>query len=267
LVLGAIAAWWLARSLAAPLARLTAASERIADGELNTPVDAPLHRNAQNEIGILAHAFETMRVRVAAMTGSLRDERDVLDAVLESTGDGIMMLDTRGSPVVSNAVWRTLLGTPDLLASGCSLELSKSKAGLPLADADPQRVEQIMANLVDNAIKYSPHGGTVRIRIGSVDASTLSVSVSDQGMGIKSEDTEHLFERFYRVESTSRSIKGVGLGLFICRSLVESHGGRIWVESQPGRGSTFVFTLPALHHGSDEAAPREDDAAVTVARG
>jgi signal transduction histidine kinase len=83
----------------------------------------------------------------------------------------------------------------------------------------------------------------------------LTVSVTDQGIGISAEDQEHVFERFFRaVPKGGTSPKGVGLGLFICRSLVEAHGGRIWVESRPGAGSTFCFTLPKL----EETEPVEE---------
>jgi signal transduction histidine kinase len=130
-------------------------------------------------------------------------------------------------------------------------------ADLPMAEADPLRVEQVITNLVENAIKYSPDGGpvTVRVRGGEM----ITVSVSDHGVGITPEQAEHLFERFYRVDSSlARTTKGVGLGLFICRSLVEAHGGRIWVESTPGQGSTFSFTLPTLastERGTRSAEP------------
>jgi len=121
--------------------------------------------------------------------------------------------------------------------------------GLPLASADPLRVEQILANLVDNAIKYSPNGGPIAVRVSHVNGH-LTVGVSDRGVGVSPEQAERLFQRFYRVDSSlQRTTRGVGLGLFICRSLVEAHGGRIWVESQPGQGSTFWFTLPVLADG------------------
>ena len=81
------------------------------------------------------------------------------------------------------------------------------------------------------------------------------ISVSDQGLGVPIEHDAHLFERFYRVDSGGRSVKGVGLGLFICRSLVGSHGGRIWLDSEPGRGSTFTFTLPGLADAVDDQRP------------
>ena len=423
LLVGAIGAWFLAGSLTRPLAQLTSAARRIADGDLLQPVSV----RSNDEIGTLATAFEQMRGRVADMTGTLRDERDVLDAVLESAGDGILMVDEHGQTVVSNYAWTFLTGGDGLAAAGalrradaggeidtfadaarrwltdseyvavsdfehfepyqrfrvysapvrhhggaiigrivvlrevtketeaermrsaliatvshelrspltaitgytdtllhdgpwdhdtqreflevvsvsagrlsglvdnlldaatldsgglrlqrepvrlervaehvlaarrllagtCSLHL-ETRPGLPLADADPIRVEQVLANLIDNAIKYSPHGGAIKVRISADPDGMLSLSVADHGMGIPPEHLEHLFERFYRVESGGRSVRGVGLGLYICRSLVESHGGRIWVDSQPGLGSTFTFTLPALTEFPDEI-PHERD--------
>jgi two-component system sensor histidine kinase ResE len=422
LLLGIVAAWFLARSLTRPLARLTAAAERIARGQFGEPIPSA----GKDEIGVLTRAFEEMRNRVAAMTGTLRDERDVLDAVLESAADGILMVDARGETVVSNYAWRYLIGgdglaatsglqrtdktaAPEsfaqavarwqtdpeqvvvadferpepyqrfrvysapvrhrggeiigrivvlrditreteaertrsalmatvshelrspltaisgytdtllhdgpwdadtereflevvavsagrlsalvdnlldaatldagalrlqrepvrleriaervlsqrrLLAGTCTLHF-ETRPGLPLAEADPLRVEQVLANLVDNAIKYSPRGGAINVRITADTAGMLCVSVADHGVGVPAEHLPHLFDRFYRVENTGRPIRGVGLGLFICRTLVESHGGRIWVDSQPGLGSTFAFTLPALAGApEDEPAPR-----------
>ena len=116
---------------------------------------------------------------------------------------------------------------------------------LPIADADPVRVEQVITNLVENAIKYSTDGGPITVRV--LGGEMLTVSVSDEGVGIAPEHAERLFERFYRVEGAlARATKGIGLGLYICKSLVEAHGGRIAVWSEPGRGSTFSFTLPRL---------------------
>jgi signal transduction histidine kinase len=102
-------------------------------------------------------------------------------------------------------------------------------------------VERILHNLIDNAIKYSPKGGDVTIFARQEDAS-LVIGVKDQGIGISTEDQARLFKPFERLETVE--IGGVGLGLNVCRRLVEAHGGRIWVESQPGQGATFFFTLP-----------------------
>ena len=424
MLVGAVAAWLLARSLTRPLARLTAASTRIAGGDFREPVRI----QSKDEIGTLARAFEGMRGRVAEMTDDLRDERDVLDAVLESVEAGILMIDLDGVTVVCNRTWLELTGSDDLngaaalqraeaeadvepetfaaastrwradaelvaladferpepyqrlrvysapvfhggaiigrivvmrdvtreteaermrsalvatvshelrspltaitgytetllndgpwdsqtqreflevvalsaarlsglvdnlldaatleagalrlqrepvrverlaervlqqrrlLAGACTLHL-ETRPGLPLADADPIRVEQVLANLVDNAIKYSPQGGAIRVRIGADKDGMLSITVTDQGSGIPADHLPHLFDRFYRVETSGRSTRGVGLGLYICRSLVESHGGRIWVDSEPGRGSTFGFTLPALTEEYAEPPPPRD---------
>jgi two-component system phosphate regulon sensor histidine kinase PhoR len=419
LLVGSAAAWLLARSLTRPLAHLTSAAQLIARGGFDQPVVV----RSRDEVGTLGDAFEHMRKRISEMTARLREERDVLDAVLGSTGDGILMVDRRGATVVANHRWSELVGdrslsatfelhrADDLTSDGLFLELAErwlsdaehvgaadlerrdpyqrfrvysapvrypgdgpilgrlfvlrdvtreteaermrsallatvshelrspltaitgytdtllhdgpwdertqheflevvalsasrlsalvdnlldaatleagalrlqrepvrveriaehvlnarrllagkctlhleTRPGLPLADADPLRVEQVLANLVDNAIKYSPEGGAIRVRIWAGDQPELTVSVSDHGSGIPTEHLERLFERFYRVEAggqpgatSGSAVKGAGLGLFICKSLVESHGGRIWVQSERGVGSAFTFTLPAL---------------------
>ena len=113
---------------------------------------------------------------------------------------------------------------------------------LPKVMADRVRLERILHNLVENAIKYSPRGGDVTVFAKS-DHSNIVIGVKDQGEGISPEDQEKLFKPFERLEKISR-VGGVGLGLNVCRRLVEAHGGRIWVESTPGQGSTFYFTLP-----------------------
>ena len=119
---------------------------------------------------------------------------------------------------------------------------------LPPVEADPVRVEQVLRNLLDNAVKYSEAGGLIQLR-ARVSRDMLEVSVRDQGIGIRPEDLNRVFGRFQRADydPQARRRQGVGLGLAICRRLVEAHGGRIWVESQPGVGSTFFFTLPIVH--------------------
>lgn len=110
--------------------------------------------------------------------------------------------------------------------------------------ADQDRLEQILNNLISNAIKYSPAGGTITIN-SRINGKEWIASVSDQGTGIPKEQLAFLFERFHRVESKlTRHVSGTGLGLFITRSLVEAHGGQIWVESEIGHGTTFYFALP-----------------------
>lgn len=116
-------------------------------------------------------------------------------------------------------------------------------SSFPVIDADPQRVAQVLRNLLDNAMKYSPSGGAIIVR-GEVREHDVMISVSDQGVGIAPEDLARLFERFFRAKGLGQHVVGSGLGLPIARAIVESHGGRIWAESQLGQGSTFRFTLP-----------------------
>jgi len=115
---------------------------------------------------------------------------------------------------------------------------------VPPVVADPRRIRQVVHNLLDNALKYSPEGG--QITVAAVSAPEhLTISVRDQGVGIPLKYHDQVFERFFQVDSASmRHTGGSGLGLAICKSIVEAHGGRIWVESEVGQGSTFTFTLP-----------------------
>jgi len=116
--------------------------------------------------------------------------------------------------------------------------------------ADPNRLQQVILNLVNNAIRYSPNGGTITVRgrleepgVGS--AGFARVEVSDQGVGIPPHELQRIFERFHRVDNElKKKVRGSGLGLSICQAIVDGHGGRIWVESEVGVGSTFKFTLP-----------------------
>lgn len=109
--------------------------------------------------------------------------------------------------------------------------------------ADSSRLHEILANLVDNAIKYSPENTTIEISFTKTDG-YAQISVSDHGYGIPDEAKQHLFEKFYRVNRSATEAKGTGLGLFVTKELVERQGGKIWFESQVGKGTTFYFTLP-----------------------
>jgi signal transduction histidine kinase len=118
-------------------------------------------------------------------------------------------------------------------------------------DADPMRVGQVATNLIGNAIKFSPEKGRIEV-FASGDSGTVTVSVKDYGKGIATRDISRLFQRFAQLDSsTTRKAGGTGLGLVISKGIVEQHGGKIWVESALGEGSTFVFSLPRKR---DEAA-------------
>ena len=123
--------------------------------------------------------------------------------------------------------------------------LVKANAGAPLALADADRIEQVLVNLLDNAIKYSRPGGMVTIGVKDGLDGMARVRVSDQGIGISTEDLPRIGERFYRADKArSRTEGGSGLGLAIAQALVEAHGGRLWLESKEGRGTVVTFTLP-----------------------
>jgi signal transduction histidine kinase len=115
---------------------------------------------------------------------------------------------------------------------------------IPPLYADPLRLERILYNLLENAVKYSPQGGEIRVSVRQ-QKEYLVIGVSDQGIGISPADQAKLFAPFQRLEEPRPGgARGVGLGLLVCQRLVEAHGGRIWVESEPDHGSTFFFTMP-----------------------
>jgi signal transduction histidine kinase len=108
---------------------------------------------------------------------------------------------------------------------------------------DERRIRQVIFNLLTNAVKFTPPGGSVDVRANRVNGE-VSVSVADTGRGISGEDLRRIFEEFQQTEAGIEQGEGTGLGLALSKRLVELHGGRIWVDSELGRGSTFVFTLP-----------------------
>ena len=124
---------------------------------------------------------------------------------------------------------------------------SKCDGSLPFIHADPDRVLEVLVNLVDNAIKFTPAGGSIVVSASQVegDKEFAYISVADSGRGISAESLALIFERLYQDEnSVDSSRTGLGLGLYISKELVNLHGGKIWVASQPGEGSTFSFTMP-----------------------
>jgi PAS domain S-box-containing protein len=128
-------------------------------------------------------------------------------------------------------------------------------------EADELRLEQVLVNVLDNAVKYSPHGGQIKVVIELLDPSQVQISVSDAGIGIPAEERERIFEPFYRIysDTVSAGTSGVGLGLFVSRQIMAMHGGQIVVEAAPEEGSRFVITLPvhahAAEHLIEEARP------------
>jgi signal transduction histidine kinase len=124
-----------------------------------------------------------------------------------------------------------------------SVELLREPA-LPAVAAPADKLRRVLGNLIENAVKYSPEGGRIQVRLESA-GDLLRVSVQDEGLGIAATELDRIFEKFYRVDpDQTHGVGGTGLGLYICRTLVEQMGGRISVVSEEGQGSTFVFELP-----------------------
>jgi two-component system sensor histidine kinase GlrK len=131
-------------------------------------------------------------------------------------------------------------------------------SSLPLLSLDEGRIQQVLDNLLGNAVKFTPEGGTISVSAtvagdGNGQGRWVEVRVSDSGIGIPAEEVERIFERFYQSPShRGESARGTGLGLAIARHVVEAHGGRIWAENREGKGSTFVFTLPVDENHQEE---------------
>jgi signal transduction histidine kinase len=127
------------------------------------------------------------------------------------------------------------------LAESREIELVTSLADeLPLVAMDAARIIQVLSNLVGNAIKFTPRGGTIEMICEEIDGE-VRFAVADSGPGIAPDQIPHVFGRFW--QASDRDVRGIGLGLSIVRGIVETHGGRVWVESEPGKGAKFFFTL------------------------
>ncbi len=176
--------------------------------------------------------------------------RDLLDVSLVEAGT----LGLERAPLSVRELVAETVENERVLASSASLELQVDlEPELPAVWADRHRLEQVLENLIGNAIKFTPVGGRVTVGAGRRPREVL-FWVSDTGRGIGPEALPHVFDRFWQVRREARA--GAGLGLAIARGVVDAHGGRIWVESTPGKGSIFFFTIP-------ETAPTHADAATT----
>ena len=168
--------------------------------------------------------------------------QDLLDVTRVETG----RLVIEPEPVAVDALLDDALETlrPLLDEAGIALEATYAP-GLPRVNADRQRVAQVLSNLIGNAIKATARGGRVTIRAGR-SAEGVQVEVEDSGAGIAAEQLNHIFDRFWQSERSSIRTRGAGLGLPIAKGIVEAHGGRMWVASKPGAGTTVYFTLPPV---------------------
>ena len=218
-------------------------------------------------VSTVSHELRTPLAAIYGAAMTLRREDVVLDAEQNQTLLSVITNESdRLARTVNAILWASRLDTDALstmiepcdplvlardvveaqrvhLPQQIRLEFDTSPEPPPIA-ADADKVRQVLVNLLDNAVKYSPDGGEVRLSIGS-DGHHVRFSISDQGLGIPYAEQRRIFEKFYRLDpQMTRGIGGTGLGLYICRELVRRMDGRIWVTSEPGRGSTFAFELP-----------------------
>jgi signal transduction histidine kinase len=209
--------------------------------ELKTPISA-LRAHLENLLdGVERAEPATLQVMLAQSErlGRLVDQLLELSR-LESGDLPLRREEIRLRPLVAR-----VLSEIAVTRARDDLELAQDvPEDLPAIYADAERVHQVLFNLLDNAVRFTPSGGTVRVTASRHNGS-VDVTVADTGPGIAPEHLPRLFDRFYRIDTArSREDGGTGIGLAIARSVVEAHGGRIWAESEPGKGSTFTFELP-----------------------
>jgi two-component system phosphate regulon sensor histidine kinase PhoR len=213
----------VSHELRTPLASLQALSETLQEGALEDPAAG------RRFLGLMQTEIDTIDQII----------RELLELSMIESGKVPLSVQT----VQPSALWSGAVVRMQLQAERNGLRLeNESPEDLPPVKADPLRIEQVMINLIHNAIKFTPPGGKIAVSAKS-QGSEVEFSVRDTGVGISSEDLARIFERFYKADR-SRSGGGTGLGLAIARHIVEAHGGRIWAESTEGKGSTFFFTLP-----------------------
>jgi two-component system OmpR family sensor kinase/two-component system sensor histidine kinase BaeS len=211
----------IAHELRTPLTVIRSDLEALLDGVYEPTPEALA--SVQEETLLLARLVDDLRALAQAEAGQLRLEREPLDLA---------------------ELLRGVAASFDLQARSQGQELRLELApDLPGVEADPLRVRQVVANLVSNALRHAQEAGCVTVRAETLPAE-VRVSVADDGPGIAQEDLIRIFDRFWR--GPQPRAQGSGLGLTIARELVRAHGGRIWAESEPGKGSTFFFTLPRL---------------------
>jgi two-component system, OmpR family, sensor histidine kinase KdpD len=212
----------------------------------------------------LAHEFKTPLTSIKAASTSLlssntlkpEQQRELISIVDEET-DRLSVLVTEAIQMARIEAGRVILrreghGVDELIDSVLrklkpvvterSIERNIA-SGLPAVWVDGELMEVALRQLIDNAIKYSPHGSPVSVSAESIDGRVI-LSIADHGPGIAESEQGRIFEKFYRAEASRHQIPGAGLGLVIAREIVHAHGGEIWVDSKPGEGSTFHFTLP-----------------------
>lgn len=227
----------ISHELKTPLTSIRGFSEAILDGTIDDP------QGIQHSARVISD--ESARV--------LRLVQELLDLSRIESGQVSMQQDD----VDLGELFAHVNDVFALRAEEQTVSLSFSTSGTARVRGDFDRLEQVMNNLIDNALRYTPPGGTVLVACRDLQPGVIQVAVSDTGPGIPPADLPHLFERFYRSSASETSgRKGHGLGLAIAREIVRAHGGEIWATSELGRGTTFVFTLPIAGRAAPRAAAR-----------
>jgi len=213
----------LSHELRTPLASLKALAETLQDGALDDPPAA-------------WRFIDQIQIEVDALTQMVTELLE-----LSRIESGRLALDLK--PVAACDLLDSSSKRMQLQAERAGLTLRVECAdGLPNVNIDAQRLEQVLVNLIHNAVKFTRQGGEIILEAEAGDG-LVRFAVRDSGIGIPAEDVARIFERFYRVDK-SRTGSGTGLGLSIAKHIVEAHGGKIWAESVEGRGSTFYFSIP-----------------------
>jgi signal transduction histidine kinase len=229
-----------------------------------------LEKTEQVKRNMIADIAHELRTPISIVRAGLEG---LMDGVLPATGESFAGLHTKTlliSRLVDDlhqlaladagqlAIHKTECDLRELLRHiettvGAQLEdqqiqwMSEIPPDLPSVQADVQRMEQVLLNLLSNAMRYTPVGGVIRVKAFAIDNRQIQVSVCDSGPGIPEDALPHVFDRFYREDkSRARSSGGSGLGLAIAKALIEAHNGRIWAENAPGSGTCFHFTLPLV---------------------
>ncbi len=259
------------QALAAPLYRASEAGEQVGGVVVvlrDITAQKELERMKSNFLSVVSHELKTplhsikgfVEIILMGKTGPVTDlQRDFLGTVQEQTGHLQRMIEdllefsrlesgqVRLRPVLVQPaeLAMTVVAKLEPLAHQNGIAVSCHIDGsFPTIEADVMRLEQVLTNLVENAIKFTPNGGQVQVH-GWDRADTVEIAVIDSGIGVPADERERIFERFYQVDSSARRrYKGTGLGLTICKHIVSQHGGRIWVQDAEGGGSQFHIVLP-----------------------
>ncbi len=214
----------VSHELRTPLASLKALAETLQDGALDDPPAA-------------RRFLARMQTEVDALT---QMSTELLELSRIESGQVPLQL----KPASPSQLLQSAADRMKAQAERAGLDLqAECCPDLPAIPADASRLEQVLVNLVHNAIKFTPPGGEIRL-FAKMDGKYIRFDVSDTGAGIDPDDLPRIFERFYKADRARTKGGGTGLGLSIARHIVEAHGGKIWVESEPEKGSTFYFTIP-----------------------